>query len=151
MSRRGHLQLILHGAIILLIGMLVGIPGFPSTQKYTLMDEIRLFWRQAHLIPVVTGAWMIASGAALPHLKLTDRGESLLTWSLIVSGYAFPVSLLPWAYALFKLHVDVMKSSFVALYMLPLLITGIGALVGDLLIIRGAYTALRDKREPRLP
>jgi uncharacterized membrane protein len=152
MTRRGNLQLVFHGAILLLVGMFVGIPGFPSS-KFSMLDPARLFWRQAHLIPVLTGTWMIASGAALPSLKLTDRREWLLAWSLIIAGYAFLVSLLPWAYALFVLNIDIRISSryLLVAYMLPLLVTGVGSLIGDYLIIIGARDALRDKRVPRLP
>lgn len=151
MTRRGRLQLVFHGAIFLLIGMLSGIPGFFAANNETLLAEGRLFWRQAHLIPVVTGAWMIGSGAALPHLRLSDFRVSLLVWSLIVSQYAFVVAMAAWGVALFYLKVHVMDSAMMWPYLMPLGITGAGAFIGDILMIVGAHAALQKNDTPPLP
>ena len=90
MSRRSQLRLIFHGAVFILISTMVqAYPGLQVAFFNLMGDPVRQYLRQAHLILVVTGIYMIASSMVLPLLELTSRGISLLVWSFVVSGYTF--------------------------------------------------------------
>ena len=93
MTRSRQLSLVLHGAFFMLVAMSAGTPGFYIAIQKELQDPIRMYFRQAHSILIATGIWMIATGGILPLLKLTERGISILVYSLIVSGYTFLVAL----------------------------------------------------------
>jgi hypothetical protein len=93
MIRRSQLRLILHGALFMVISMTAGTPAFFIATHYAMNEPVRQFFRQSHSIFMVTGIWMIATGAALPLLELTERGIATLVWSLLVSGYTFLVAL----------------------------------------------------------
>ncbi len=147
MARRAALWLILHGAIMMLIGMFVGFPGFSVSRDYPMTDDIRLFFRQSHLIPLATGIWMIAIAGALPQLSLTDRSASALVWSLVVSAYSLVLAQTVWAIALLN-GSDIKKPPAEYPYAAFLIVTALGALIGTYLIVSGAYSALRQSENP---
>jgi hypothetical protein len=153
MAKRGALRLILNGAILMLVGMLVGIPGFAFGPPLSMNDEFRLFFRQTHLIPIAQGAWMIASGAVLPSLALSDVLASTLIWSMIVSGYSLLVAQAAWGAALafgwtVKAGTGVLHSPLAPVYLGALVVTALGALAGIVLIAIGAFSALRQMNSP---
>jgi hypothetical protein len=86
------LQLLLHGAIVLLIGLLSGIPyGYAVTRN---KDEKTAFaWRVAHSGLSMGGTMMIAMSAALAVAKFDSVINVLVVWPSIVSGYSFAVAL----------------------------------------------------------
>jgi hypothetical protein len=153
MARRGALRLILHGAILLLIGMSVGFPAFLFGPPTKMDDEFRLFFRQSHLIPIATGAWMIAIAGGLPHLSLKDRGASWLIWSLVISAYSLVVAQMAWGAALYVGWTrangePVTQSPLAPLYIGSLGVVAAGAIVGTFIIMLGAYSALRQLARP---
>lgn len=88
MSGREDLQLLLHGAIILLLGYLCGLPlGAGMTANWSAADMH--FWRVAHSGLVAGGVWAIATGAAVRHLSLGGRSISALLWSVLLANYGF--------------------------------------------------------------
>ena len=136
----------------MLVGMLVGIPGLAFT-SLSINDEFRLFYRQTHLIPIAQGAWMIASGAVLPSLALSDVLASALVWSMIVSGYSLLVAQSAWGTALalgwtMSAGSGVEHSPLAPLYLGALVATGLTALAGIILIMVGAFSALREMNSP---
>lgn len=152
MAKRGALRLVLNGAILMLVGMLVGIPGLAFT-SLSMNDEFRLFYRQTHLIPIAQGAWMIASGAVLPSLALSDVLASTLVWSMIVSGYSLLVAQSAWGAALalgwtISVGSGVQHSPLAPFYLGALVATGLTAIAGIILIIIGAFSALREMNSP---
>src|SRR5881396_398785 len=52
------------------------------------------FWRGAHTGVIAAGVWLIATGAASSHLKLTERSGWVLAWSTILSNYFAVAALL---------------------------------------------------------
>src|ERR1700688_1639335 len=95
MPRRSQLRLIFHGAIFMLVTMIVGFFEFFLLSLPHAFDEpVRQSLRQWHAILMTTGIWMIATGAGLPLLELTSRGISWLVWMLVISGYTFILSLI---------------------------------------------------------
>ena len=147
MARRAALWLILHGAIVMLIGMFVGFPGFPVSRHDPMTSDLRLFYRQSHLIPLATGIWMIAIAGVLPQLSLTDRSASALVWSLVVSAYSLVVAQVVWGIAL-RIGSDIKKPPAEYPYEAALAVTAVGALIGTYLIVSGAYSALRQSENP---
>ncbi len=93
MTRRAQQRLVFHGALFMVVAMSAGTPGFYIAIHQEWTQYLRQYFRQAHSILISTGIWMIATGAALPSLELTERGIAALVWSLIVSGYTFLVAL----------------------------------------------------------
>ena len=99
MTRRSQLRLIYHGAIFMVVSMLLETPGLLVAFHRLSDDPLRQTLRQSHAILMATGIFMIATTAALPLLELTARGISWLVWSFVVSGYTFIAALLiilPW-------------------------------------------------------
>ena len=86
------LQLIFHGAIVMLIGLLSGIPyGSAINQK---QDESTIrAWRVAHSGLVMGGTTMIAIAAAINILEINAIALSILVWSSVISGYGFCLAL----------------------------------------------------------
>ena len=153
MAKRGALRLVLNGAILMLVGMLVGFPGFLFGPPISMDDEFRLFFRQSHLIPIAQGAWTIASGAVLPSLALSDALASALVWSIIVSDYSILLAQSAWGIALAIGWTEaaghgVQHSALAPLYLGGLGVTALGALAGIVLIIVGASSALRQMNGP---
>ena len=147
MARRAALWLILHGAIVMLIGMFVGFPGFAISRDYPMTSDMRLFFRQSHLIPLATGIWMIAIAGVLPQLSLSDRSASALVWSLVVSAYSFVLAQMVWGIAL-RMGSDIAQPPAEYPYEAALAVTAVGALIGVCLILYGAYSALRQSENP---
>jgi hypothetical protein len=147
MARRAALWLILYGAIVMLIGMLVGFPGFSVSRDYPMTSDMRLFFRQSHLIPLATGIWMIAIAGVLPQLSLSHRSASALVWSLVVSAYSFVLAQMVWGIAL-RMGSDIALPPAEYPYEAALAVTAVGALIGVCLILYGAYSALRQSENP---
>jgi hypothetical protein len=94
------LQLLFHGAIVLLIGSLSGIPyGSAITQKKD--EEVIRAWRVAHSGLSMGGTTMIAFAAAINQLEISAMRSalaqpialSILVWSSVISGYGFCIAL----------------------------------------------------------
>ena len=86
------LQLLFHGAIVLLIGQLSGIPyGSAITQKKD--EEVVRAWRVAHSGLSMGGTTMIAFAAAIHLLDINAIALGILVWSSVISGYGFCVAL----------------------------------------------------------
>ena len=86
------LQLLFHGAIVILIGLLSGIPyGSAINQK---KDESTVrAWRVAHSGLTMGGTTMIAMAGAIDLIDINAIALSILVWSSIISGYGFCVAL----------------------------------------------------------
>jgi hypothetical protein len=90
MTRRSQTRLVFHAAVFIVISTIVqAYPGLKLAFHHALNDPVRQYFRQSHAILMATGVFMIATGAALPLLELTERGISWLVWSFVISGYSF--------------------------------------------------------------
>jgi hypothetical protein len=85
-------QLVFHGAVVLLVGLLCGAPYGRAVNRNA-PEHIVHSWRVAHASIPLGAALMFGVAAVLSHL----RGGTALKWvvalSLIVSSYAFCFSL----------------------------------------------------------
>ncbi len=152
MTRRRQLSLVLHGAFFMLVAMSAGTPGFYIAIHQELQNHIRVYFRQTHSILIATGIWMIATGGVLPLLKLTDRGISVLAYSLIVSGYTFLVALgvLGIAFILnpptqANLWDQLMNAHYYLgyVYIVLISVSGLASIIPGVAIVYGAYKAKR--------
>jgi len=85
--------LLAHGAIILLLGVLTGIPFWLAIISKQSADVIRA-WRVAHGTLVMDGLLLLVAGLLIPYLPPTPLFLAVLGWSLVVSAYGFAVALI---------------------------------------------------------
>ena len=83
MDRKRASLLAAHAAIVLLIGLIV---GFPFATATTSGGDVRA-WRMAHLEGLLNGLLMLGAAAVSPFLSLGPRAQSVLYWTLLVTGY----------------------------------------------------------------
>ena len=140
-SERIQLQTLLHGAIVLFVGLLCGIP-FGAAVGNAWGDEAVRAWRVAHSGGVMIGLMLITIGAILHRLLLGNRAASVLVWSLVASAYSFTLGLVVAATA----GVRGLRATGPALNWVVFaayMVGSLGVLLGVVLMIRGAYAALR--------
>ena len=82
MDKRRASLLAGHAAIVLLVGLIV---GFPYGTAVTGGGDERA-WRMAHLEGLLNGLLMLGVAASSPLLSLGPRAQSLLYWTLVVTG-----------------------------------------------------------------
>ena len=86
-------HLIFHAAIVLIIGLLCGMPyGRAINRKAP--ESIVHAWRVAHLALPLGATLMLAIAAVLTPLAVTATVKWVIAVALIVSSYAFCFSLL---------------------------------------------------------
>lgn len=95
MTDRHQALLIGHGALVLLIGLLVGylflfnligeitLWPIPGSLPVQLPGDARA-WRAAHTGNIMNGLMAIVFGLCLPHLRLSATTEKLVAWGLIL-------------------------------------------------------------------
>lgn len=97
-ARIGRLQLLTHGAIIAVIGLLSGF-GF----VFVILDAIHVWpltiatelpipgsergWRVAHVAGVMNGMLMMLIGLALIHARVSNRARPWVVWGMVYTGY----------------------------------------------------------------
>ena len=98
MSSRLQSLLVAHGALVFLLGMIAGFPfafvlvgkvvlwPIPGSLDWTMPGDVRA-WRMAHLEGILNGLTLIAVAAIAPRLRLGDRAQRWLAWSLIVTAW----------------------------------------------------------------
>jgi len=79
-------KLIFHGSIVILLGLLAGIP-YALVVLGSMQGEIRA-WRMAHLEGVLNGLVCLGAAGVFAHLTLDAKKQSILTWALIAMAYA---------------------------------------------------------------
>src|SRR5262245_35110525 len=92
MDESAPTRLVFHGAVVLLIGLLCGIP-FAQVLTSGGDPELARAWRVAHVGIAAGGILGIAAGPALRHVALGAGAASWLVGALIVSMYGFAVAL----------------------------------------------------------
>ena len=84
-------QLVLHGAVVLLLGLLFGAP-YAKAIKRNAPAQIIHSWRVAHQSLPIGATLMFAVAAVMGSLQVGAAVKWLLAGSLIVSSYAFCIS-----------------------------------------------------------
>lgn len=83
-------RLILHGAIVLSVGLLC---GYPTVAESLGGDESVRLWHTAHEALIMMGVWILAMSSVLSALVLARREAAGLVWSLLAMGYGFMIAL----------------------------------------------------------
>ena len=140
MANTDRPRLIFHGAIVLLIGLLSGLPTVVES-----INESGRFWHTAHEALIMMGIWMLASSSVLPALVLGRRETTALVRSLLAMGYGSSVALViggvVGANAFEPGGTTATLTAFVAA------VVGIGgAFVATALTLMGARAALKEAR-----
>jgi hypothetical protein len=81
-------RLVLHGSVILLIGLFCGLPSVIEVST----GSSRM-WQGAHSALLILGVWLLATAAVLPLLLLEAREAAGLRWSLLLMAYSFMVAV----------------------------------------------------------
>jgi hypothetical protein len=141
MNDKERALILLHGAAVLLLGLLLGLAAvveeLAGTQPQT--------WRAGHAALLLAGVWLLAIAAVLPSLALAQQQKTALCWSLLVTAYGFATAILVQAgagiRALAPGHSLAGWVGFVAN------ITSVGAgLVAASLTLLGAVGALKKRQ-----
>ncbi len=83
-------RLIFHGAIVVLLGLIAGIP-YAYVETGAIAGSARA-WGSAHLQGLLNGMLVWAVAAVLRRLSLSDRQISMLEWSLLAMAYGNTVA-----------------------------------------------------------
>jgi uncharacterized membrane protein (DUF485 family) len=84
------LHLFLHGLIILLLGLLGGIP-FASAIK---RKENEVAWRVVHAGSSMGGVMLIAIGGLISRLNVLVSFNLFLSWGIIIATYLFVIGMI---------------------------------------------------------
>ena len=84
-------RLVFHGAIVLLAGLLCGIPQASAITSGADPAHIHA-WQVAHNAIILAGIMQIAIASALP-LAQSARTVRLIVWTLVAAGYGSIVGL----------------------------------------------------------
>jgi hypothetical protein len=140
--RRAQLQMLLHGLIVVLVGLLCGVP-YGQAITHNGGEEAVRGWRVAHFSLVVSGMWLMVVAAVSNLLVLSRRGIKVLVYSLVSSGYGFMVALVVGASA----GVRGLEAKGPMINILAFganVIAAVGSLVWVVVMIVGAVRALRE-------
>jgi len=85
-------QLLFHGVIVLLLGLLAGIPYARAIVKRQ-PDSLIVAWRVAHSALSMGAILMFALVSLLPLLTVDVKTKWVIAGLFIVSGYAFSFAL----------------------------------------------------------
>jgi hypothetical protein len=82
------LLIVFHGVLLVILGMLVGLPFAQAITSGAGPDAERA-WRVAHTSLVTGGALYLGLGAVAHHLLLSPRAARFVVRSLVFATYAF--------------------------------------------------------------
>ena len=148
MDRSLRNTLIFHGAIVMLLGLLVGFP-FTAVVLGKLEGEIRA-WRMAHLEGILNGLLLLAVAGVFRKLDLSLRLQSVLVWSLLITAYANVVASVVGAFTQNR-GLELTgppENMFVAVLFIVAVVTVIVAVV---LVAKGALGSGSGRGASRVP
>ena len=134
------LQLLFHGAIVLLVGLLSGIPYGSAINKRKSEEVIRA-WRVAHSGLAMGGTTMIAFSAAINQLDINAIALLILVWSSVISGYGFCIAL-PYGAWVGHRGLAVGKSFKSNVVYLGNMVGAFGSLISTLALIFGCLQSM---------
>ena len=134
--------LIFNGALILFYSMLVGFPYALVIVQQQSADTVR-DWSVAHDATTAGAIVLFVLGLMLNQLKLNERQYKIMAWSFLISFYCFSVSTT--LEALFPDEGFSFDTLDVGMGIVTLLsaVAALTSLIGGVLLILGAYNALR--------
>jgi hypothetical protein len=153
MSDRLQSTMIAHGALVFLVGMVVGFPfAFVLLQKVVLWPlpavqwtppgDVRA-WRMAHLEGILNGLTLIAVAAAGRRIALGVRAQAWVGWGLIVTAWGNMIaSVIGPLFGVRGLEFGdgVANSLMYLLFVVAI----VAVMVAMVLVARGAFAAARQ-------
>ena len=127
--------LLLHGAIVVGLGLLTGVPFWIAILRADSPERLRA-WRVAHTTVLMDGLLLLVAGLMRTHLDLTVAQWAVAEWALVVSAYAFGFALIGGAWA-GERGLNPTPTGVRTLFFLGHAIGATGAFVGVGLLIRG--------------
>ena len=95
-------QLAMHGAVVLLIGLLAGIGYSYAATTASVDSDLYKNWRFAHLEGLFNGVMVLAIAGAWPSIHRNGTALAVGAWLLVLGAYANAIG--PWITALFIGH-----------------------------------------------
>jgi hypothetical protein len=140
MTNNDRVRLIFHGALVLLVGLLCGLPTVTEEGGESLRH-----WHTAHEALILMGIWILAMASVIPSLVLESREARALRWSLVALGYGFMTALL--IQGVTGARAFEPGGSPVRIVEFTATVVGIlGAVMATLLTMKGARAALTGVR-----
>jgi len=132
--------LILHGGVILLAGLLAGVPFGRAIVQGKSEAAVRA-WRIAHSGLTMGGLLLLIVALVMPQLQLGASARAVLVWAFVASGYGFAIALPLGA------HYGHRGLTFAPPFLNQFVYFGnmigvVGSLAGTLILLWGAYAAL---------
>ena len=90
--RRAQLRMLFHALVVLLVGLLCGVPYGQAITRAWGEEAVRA-WRFAHFGLVVAGIWLMVVAAVSHLLALNTRNIAILIHSVVISAYGFTIAL----------------------------------------------------------
>jgi hypothetical protein len=90
MTHKDRGLIIVHGAAVILLGLLLGLPAVAEELAGTHPQT----WRAGHAALLQAGVWLLATAAVIPQIVLPPRQMRALCWSLLAAMYAFTTAIL---------------------------------------------------------
>ena len=88
MTNTDRTRLIFHGTIVLLAGLLSGLPTVVESAGGS-----GRYWHTAHEALIMVGVWFYGEAAIARDLVLDAREASALRWAMLMLGYGFTTAL----------------------------------------------------------
>ena len=133
-------QLIFHGSVILLVGLLCGAPFGRAIVRGMSEATVRA-WRVAHVGLAIGGVLLLALAIVVPQLQLGASALAFLVWSFIASGYGFTVAL-PLGANYGHRGLTAAPPFLNRVVYFGNMVGVVGSLIGTAVLLWGAYAAL---------
>jgi hypothetical protein len=144
MSERLQMHAIFHGAVVLLIGNLCGIP-YGGAIGSSLAEDVVRAWRVAHIGGVTGGLFLVALGAVLHRLTLGEASLKVLVWSSVGGTYSITVGFLIAAVAGVR-GLNPGGPMLNLVVQVAYLLGALGVFAGSVLFVYSAFRGLRRAR-----
>lgn len=142
MVDRRQVELVFHGSVLLLIGLLCGFPLAAAITGPWGEDAVR-GWRVAHLGLSVGAIWIYALAGVLPCFALSAKTAQLVSRVLVATIYGFAVALPVGAAGSARgLEPGGSLANWIAF--LGNTVGGVGSLAATVMLLRGSYAKLRS-------
>ena len=135
-----QIQMLFHGAVVLLVGLVCGVPFGVAVARGWGNDSVRS-WRVAHSGVAGIGVMLLAIGTAFQHMVLGERAAFLLVWFLVVSAYAFTFAMVLGGIAGAR-GIRPSGSALNVMVFVGNMVGVAGSLLGVALAVYGMYAAL---------
>jgi hypothetical protein len=133
-------QLVFHGAVVLLVGLLCGAPLGSAVVRGKPEETVRA-WRVAHSSLVMGGILLLALAGVVARLQLSGVVLGLLVWAFVGSSYGFAV-VLPLGAHYGHRGLTAAPPFLNRLVYVGNIIGATGLLAGTVVLLWGAYGAL---------